>query len=49
VASAFAFFHIRRKAGKDLNVPDPVVAIAEDALVIGAGLTILRAGTAARD
>ena len=49
VASAFAFFHLRREAGKQLNVPDPVVAIAEDALVVGAGFTILRAGTSEQD
>lgn len=49
VASAFALFHLRRKAGKELNLPDPVVALAEDALVIGAGFAILRAGAEAQD
>lgn len=49
VASAFAAFQVRRKAGKELNVPDPVVALVEDALVVSAGFAILRAGASARD
>lgn len=43
VASAFAMLYLRRKAGRKLNVPDPVVALAEDAIAIGGGLSILKA------
>ena len=49
VASAFAFYHLRRTAGRELNVPDAVVAVTEDALVVGAGFAILRAGAPAQD
>ena len=41
VASAFAMLYLRRNAGRKLNVPDPVVALAEDALAIGGGLSVL--------
>jgi uncharacterized membrane protein len=43
VASAFAMLYLRRKAGRKLNVPDQVVALAEDAIAIGGGLSILKA------
>ena len=42
MASAFAFFYIRRELGRRTNVPDAVFALAEDALAIAAGITALR-------
>ena len=37
VAGAFAFFHLRRWLTHEQGLPDPLVAVAEDALTIGAG------------
>ena len=36
VGSAFAAFHLRRYAGERLNVPDRLLGLVEDAVVIGA-------------
>jgi uncharacterized membrane protein len=41
VASAFTMLYLRRKAGRELKLPDPVVALAEDAIAIGGGLSVL--------
>ncbi|GAB2584981.1 DUF4126 family protein [Spirosoma areae] len=37
VAGTFAFFQLRHWLTHEKNLPDPLVAIAEDALAIGAG------------
>lgn len=37
VASAFAAYHARRALVESVGLPDPAVAVAEDALVIAAG------------
>ncbi|HSE97735.1 MAG TPA: DUF4126 family protein [Blastocatellia bacterium] len=44
VASAFTMLFLRRKAGRNLNLPDPVVALAEDAIAIGGGMGVLKSG-----
>lgn len=41
LASAFAFYHLRRSLGEKIGVPDPLLALAEDALVLSIGRTAL--------
>ncbi len=41
VASAFAWFNVRRMATQTLGLPDPVVALAEDAVVLALGRGVL--------
>ena len=41
VGSAFAAYHARRALVESLSVPDPAVAILEDALVIGGGRRLM--------
>lgn len=41
IASSFAFFHLRRAATHELEIPDSVAAITEDALVLGTGIGLL--------
>ena len=41
IGSAYAFYHLRRKIGAAVHVPDAVLGLAEDTLVIGSGLSIL--------
>jgi uncharacterized membrane protein len=38
VGAAYGLYELRRWAGKRLDVPDPVIALAEDALVAGCGV-----------
>jgi hypothetical protein len=38
LASAFAGFHLRRAAGRRLNLPDPVAAMIEDGVVLTIGI-----------
>lgn len=40
VISTFAAFHVRRMVAQRLNVPDVVIALLEDALVLGASRTM---------
>ena len=40
VAGSYAAYELRRRIVKNLHVPDPVVAVAEDVLAIGAGTLI---------
>lgn len=42
IASAFAFYHLRRTIGKRSGLPDPVLALGEDATALGIGLQALR-------
>ncbi len=37
VAGAWAFYHLRRSADAATGLPDPVVAVVEDALAVGGG------------
>ncbi len=41
VASAYAFYHLRRKIGQTEALPDAALGLSEDALVIGTGLSVL--------
>jgi uncharacterized membrane protein len=41
VASAYAFYHLRRSLGQQLNVPDLALGLTEDAAVVCAGLNIM--------
>jgi uncharacterized membrane protein len=41
IAGAYGFYHLRRKIGTDINVPDAVLGIVEDAIVISGGAAIL--------
>lgn len=40
VASAFLFMNLRRIIGKAAKLPDPVVAVAEDGLMLGIGYAV---------
>lgn len=40
VASAFLFMNLRRVIGKAAHLPDPVVALAEDGLMLGIGYAV---------
>ena len=42
VASAYGLYHLRQWADHKTGLPDPVVAVAEDALAYGGGRVILR-------
>ncbi|HEX8138171.1 MAG TPA: DUF4126 family protein [Pyrinomonadaceae bacterium] len=41
VASAYAFYHLRRKIGETEALPDAALGLSEDALVICTGLSVL--------
>jgi uncharacterized membrane protein len=43
VAVTYGSYHLRQAAGKQLDVPDRVVAVAEDAVVVGSGIAVLQA------
>ena len=40
VASAYLFMNLRRIVGKAAKLPDPVVAVAEDGLMLGIGAAV---------
>jgi uncharacterized membrane protein len=40
LVSSYAFYLLRRETGKALHLPDPVVAVAEDAAVFGFGALV---------
>lgn len=42
VASAFTFYHLRQWADKTTGLPDPIVAVAEDAVAFFGGWSVLR-------
>ena len=42
-ASSFAMMALRQRVGEALGVPDVAVALAEDALAVGAGAAVVRA------
>ena len=44
VAGTFAFFHLRHWLTHEKDLPDPLVALAEDALAISAGWLIVNEG-----
>lgn len=41
IGASFAAYELRKRAAKALHVPDSVVAVAEDAVAVGAGLLVL--------
>jgi uncharacterized membrane protein len=41
VVGAFGFYHLRRRAGLETGMPDAVLGLAEDAIVIGSGMAVL--------
>ena len=45
IGATYAAFHLRRKLASALHLPDALVAFAEDALVVGAGISALRSIT----
>jgi uncharacterized membrane protein len=46
IGASYGAFHLRRRIGRGLHIPDAVVALAEDAIAISAGVSILRSLTA---
>ena len=40
VASAFLFMNLRRVLGKAMEIPDPIIASAEDGLALGIGFAV---------
>jgi uncharacterized membrane protein len=40
IGATYGFYELRRRAGKRFGVPDPLIAVAEDAFVAGASLLI---------
>jgi uncharacterized membrane protein len=42
VAAAFAGYHLRRRLGEELSVPDPAIAAVEDAIAIGGAFAIAK-------
>lgn len=40
VASAFLFMNLRRILGKAMEIPDPIIASAEDGLALGIGFAV---------
>jgi uncharacterized membrane protein len=43
LVSAFAMYHLRKRLGEALRVPDPLLGALEDAVAVGGGMLILRA------
>ncbi len=41
IGATYGAYELRKRAAKRLHVPDPVIAIAEDALAVGTGLLVL--------
>ena len=42
LTGAFTFFHIRRYLNHEQNIPDPLLAVIEDAITYGAGWQIVK-------
>jgi uncharacterized membrane protein len=41
IAGAYGFYHLRRRVGQETAVPDPVLGMAEDAIVVVGGRMLL--------
>lgn len=41
LVGTFAFYHLRRLAGEQSPIADPVLGLAEDAVIVGSGMAIL--------
>ena len=48
LAGTFAFYHLRRRLGQATGLPDPIVAVAEDALAYGGGWLVLQPESSGR-
>ena len=40
LASSYGFYYLRRRLGQVSKLPDPVIAVAEDAVMLGIGITL---------
>jgi uncharacterized membrane protein len=49
IGATYGGYKLRKWAGERFDVPDPVLAIAEDALVAGCGMLVLRSMRSATD
>lgn len=41
IAGAYGFYYLRRRIGEETGTPDPVLGLAEDAIVVGGGKMLL--------
>jgi uncharacterized membrane protein len=42
IGATYGFYQLRKMAAENSKIPDPVIALAEDALVVGSGLLLRR-------
>ncbi len=42
IVSAYGFYHLRRKLGEDTGIPDVLIGLAEDVIVVKGGQSILK-------
>jgi uncharacterized membrane protein len=42
VGVTYAFYHLRKTAGNKTGIADPLIALVEDAMVAGIGITLLK-------
>jgi len=49
VGASYGAYKVRKAVGKKLHLPDPIIAVAEDALVAACGFALLRALKAAEE
>lgn len=47
IASTYGFYHLRRRLGEDAGLPDTLLGLAEDAIVVAGGISTLRSGESA--
>jgi len=40
--ATYAFYHLRKAAGNKTGIADPVIALIEDAVVVGVGLALVK-------
>jgi len=42
IAATYGFYHLRKTAGDKTGIADPVIALIEDAVVVGVGLALVK-------
>ena len=42
IVSAYGFYYLRRKLGEDTGIPDMLIGLAEDVIVVKGGQSILK-------
>jgi len=42
IAATYGFYHLRKAAGNKTGIADPVIALIEDAVVVGVGLALVK-------